>query len=257
LHSHIVTYKANVGAHTPVISYESVREFLLPSHYPALSQAIDLSLSNSPQRDKDASFWSTELENLESQFNEQLRPKFRKGEINHLSVFAFAPMPLLIRLGTLINDIQHAEIHQPVRNPKTWNLDDDATETQFKVIEPSEMFPMVALNISLSATINNDRITSVLGVDCSIYTVTIDSPFNDFLKSKKQLQDFSIEMRKLLNYIKSKYNAQTPLHVFPAMPIATAIEFGRVWMPKADMPLHIYDENTANSGFFKALEITN
>lgn len=257
MHSHIVTYKANVGVHTPVISYESVREFLLPSRYPAQSHAIDLSLSNSPQRDKDPSFWSTELENLESHFNEQLRPKFRKGEINHLSVFAFAPMPLLIRLGTLINDIQHAEIHQPVRNPKTWNLNDDATDTQYQVIEPTETFSKVALNISLSATINNDRITSVLGNDCSIYTLTIDSPFNDFLKSKKQLQDFSIEMRKLLNHIKSKYNTQTLLHVFPAMPIATAIELGRVWMPKADMPLCIYDENTANSGFFKALEIKN
>ncbi|MCB0523660.1 MAG: SAVED domain-containing protein [Saprospiraceae bacterium] len=257
MHSHIVTYKANVGLHTPVISYESVREFLLPSHYPAQSQAIDLSLSNSPQRDKDPSFWATELENLESQFNEQLRPKFRKGEINHLSVFGFAPMPLLIKLGTLINDIQQAEIHQPVRDPKTWNLNDDATETKYEVVEPTNMFPLVALNISLSATINNDRITSVLGSDCSIYTVTIDSPFNDFLRSKKQLQDFSMEIRKLLNYIKSKYNAQTPLHVFPTMPIATAIEFGRVWMPKADMPLLIYDENTANSGFFKALEITN
>lgn len=257
MHSHIITYKANIGVHTPVISYESVREFLLPSYYPAQSQAIDLSLSNSPQRDKDASFWANELENIESQFNEQLRPKLRKGEVNHLSVFGFAPMPLLIKLGTLLNDIQHAEIHQPVRDPKTWNLNNDSTEMLYKVIEPSESLPTVALNISLSATINNDRIISVLGNECSIYTITIDEPFNDFLKSKRQLQDFSIEMRKLFNHIKSKYNAQTPLHVFPAMPIATAIEFGRVWMPKADMPLYLYDENTANSGFFKALEITN
>jgi hypothetical protein len=116
---------------------------------------------------------------------------------------------------------------------------------------------MVALNISLSATINNDRITSVLGNDCSIYTLTIDEPFNDFLKSRKQLKDFSIEVRKILDHIKSKYNAQTPLHVFPAMPIATAIELGRVWMPKADMPLNLYDENTANSGFSQVLEIKN
>lgn len=257
MHSHIVTYKANIGTHTPVITYESVREFLLPSHYPAQSQAIDLSLSNSPQRDKDASFWATELENIESQFNEQLRPKFRKGEINHLSVFGFAPMPLLIKLGTLINDIQHVEIHQPVRDPKTWDLNNDVTETYYKVIEPSETLPSVALNISLSGTINNDRITSVLGNDCSIYTIMINEPFNDFLKAKKQLQDFSMEIRKLFNHIKSKYNAQTPLHVFPAMPIASAIEFGRIWMPKADMPLFIYDENTVNSGFFKAIEITN
>jgi len=257
MQSHVIIYKSNVGAHSPVITYESIREYLLPAHYPAQSHAIDLGLSNSPQRDKDVNFWTTEIDNLEAQFNDQLRPKLRKGEIKHLSIFGFAPMPLLIKLGTLINDIQHAEIHQPVRDPKTWNLNDDATETFYKVIEPSENLPTVALNISLSATINNDRIIEVLGNDCSIYTITIDEPFNDFLKSKKQLQDFSIEVRKLFNHIKSKYNAQTPLHVFPAMPIAIAIEFGRIWMPKADMPLNIYDENTANSGFFKASEIVN
>ena len=91
--SHIVTYKANVGTHTPTLTYESVREYILPTHYPAISSAIDLSLSNSPQRDKDESFWKTELENLELQFGEQLRPKLRRSEIRHLSVFAFAPMP--------------------------------------------------------------------------------------------------------------------------------------------------------------------
>lgn len=257
MHSHIITYKANVGVHTPVITYESVREFLLPTHYPALPSSIDLSLGNSPQRDRDDSFWKTELENIETQFNEQLRPKFRKGEVKHLSVFAFAPMPLLIKLGTLINDIQHAEIHQPVRDPKTWNLNDDVQPNIYSVTEPTNTFPTVALNISLSATINNDRIASVLGNEVSIYTLTIPTPFNDFLKSKKYLQDFSVEVRKLFNSIKSKYNAETPLHIFPAMPIASAIELGRVWMPKADMPLRIYDENTINSGFLKAIEISN
>lgn len=257
MQSHIVTYKANVGVHTPVLTYESVRDFLLPAHYPAQSNALDLSLSNSPQRDKDATFWATELENLETQFNEQLRPKFRKGEISHLSVFGFAPMPLLIKLGTMINDIHHAQIHQPVRDPKTWNLNDDSNVTQYHVIEPSETHPLVALNISLSAIINNERITKVLGNTCSIYTLTIDSPFNDFLKSKEQLRDFSIAIRKVMKQIKTRYNAQTALHIFPAMPIATAIEFGRAWMPKADMPLIIYDENTVNSGFFKAVEIAN
>lgn len=257
MQSHIITYRANVGIHTPPVNYEIVSEHLLPAHYPASSSAIDLGLINSPFRDKNSSFWSAELENLETQFIEQLRPKLRKGDIQHISIFAFAPMPLLIKLGTLINDIHHAEIHQLVRSPKTWKLDDDSTETKYIVIESATSHPIVALNISLSASVVNERITSVLGEDCTIYTLTIDEPFNDFLKSKKQLQDFSIVLRKLFNSIKSKYDSKTPLHVFPAMPIALAIELGRVWMPKADMPLYIYDENTANSGFFKAIEILN
>jgi len=257
MQSHIVIYKANVGAHTPEMSYESLREYLLPNHYPASANAFDLSLSNSAQRDRDDSFWKTELENLETQFNEQLRPLLRKGEIKHLSVFGFAPQPLLIKLGSLLNDIQSAGIHQPIRNPKTWQWLDTADEIVYKTIKPPKHFPIVAINISLSADINNDRIIKVLSDNCSVYTIRIDKPFNDFMKCKKHLQDFSIEIRKLFNHIKSQYIAQTPLHIFPAMPVSAAIELGRVWMPKADMPLVIYDENTAKEGFIKKLEIKN
>lgn len=257
MQSHIVTYKANVGVHTPVVTYESVREYLLPNHYPAQASAIDLGLSNSPQRDKNATFWQAEIENLETQFNEQLRSKLRKNEIGHLSLFAFAPMPLLIKLGTFLNDIQTIEVHQPVRSPKTWNLSDDQDQIAYTVTKPEKIHPIVALNISLSGTITNDRITSVIGEECSIYIITIPAPFNDYLKNKVHLEDFSVAVRQLFNEIKSIHGGTTPLHIFPAMPIAAAIEFGRVWMPKADMPLEIYDENTFLGGFNKAIEIKN
>ena len=223
MQSHIVIYKANVGVHTPEMSYESLREFLLPSHYSAMNRAIDLSLSNSPMRDQDEIFWSSELTNLETQFREQLLPLLRKGEIKHMSVFGFAPQPLLIKLGSLLNDIHFSEIHQPIINPKTWQWLDTANQINYKILEPSKHFPVVALNISLSAYINNDRITKILSDNCSIYNICIDKPFNDFMRCKKHLQNFSIEIRKLFNQIKSNYNAQTPLHIFPAMPVSSAI----------------------------------
>lgn len=258
MQSTMLIYKANVGVHTPNLSYESLRQYLLPKYYPAQSFALDLSLSNSPQRDRNASFWETELENIETQYAEQVRPKLRKSEINHLSVFAFAPIPLLIKLGTLINDVHNVEIHQSIRSPQGWNLtDDNAIDAGYTIAEHLRPGKAVALNISLSATINNDRIQAVLGDDCSIYTLTIAKPFNDFLKSTKLLQEFSLRLRELFDKIKSRHNGQTTLHVFPAMPIATAIEMGRVWMPKADMPLKIYDENTALGGFSEAINIIN
>jgi hypothetical protein len=257
LQSHILTYRANIGVHTPELSYQTVSQFLLPEYYPAQTDTIDLSLTNSLERDKDDSFWTTEINNLEKQFSRKLQQNFSKGEIKHLSVFAFAPMPLLIKLGTLINDIYTADIYQPVRNPKTWKLTSNPTAVTFNIIPPAAKHSVVALNISLSATINNERITRLLGDDCSIYTLTMDAPFNDFLKNKKELEDFSIVIRRLFNQIKTEYNEKTPLHIFPAMPVATAIELGRVWMPKADMSLFIYDQNTAAEGFRKVLEIIN
>lgn len=163
-----------------------------------------------------------------------------------------------MKLGTLLNDIQKIEIHQPTRNPKTWNLLDDQDQVQYLVNKPNNVTKVpIVLNISLSATITNDRITQVLGDDCSIYTLTIPTLSNDYLKNKIHLEDFSIIIRQLFNEIKAIHGQETELHIFPAMPVATAIEFGRIWMPKADMSLVIYDQNTALGGFVKAIEIRN
>lgn len=253
--SHIVTYKANIGEHTPVFSYDTLVEHLLPENYPAQSNTIDLGLTDSPIRDKDSQFWVTEVKVLEDNFNQRLKGAIRQQNIEHISLFAFAPMPLLIKLGTLINDIQNVEVHQPIRNPRTWKLSNETIKTSYKIKKPKAKKNIVSINISLSATINNERIISVLGDGCSIYTLTIDKPFNDFLQSKTQLQDFSIVVRQLFDEIKSNYSSQTELHIFPAMPVATAIEFGRIWMPKADMQLIIYDENKTLDGFNKTIEI--
>jgi hypothetical protein len=257
MQSHILTYRANVGLHTREVSYQTVSQYLQPEYYPAEAETIDLSLSNSVERDRDVTFWSAEIANLEKQVEKKLHRLFAKGEIKHLSVFAFAPMPLLIKLGTLINDISVAEIYQPVRSPNTWKLTNDPASVSYCVISPVAKHKTAALNISLSATVTNDRITTVLGEECSIYTITIASPFNDYLKIKHDLVEFGNTMRKLFDRIKAEYDDTTPLHIFPAMPIATAIELGRVWMPKADMPLFIYDQNTATDGFKKVLEINN
>lgn len=253
--SHIVTYKANVGEHCPSFDFKYLANYLLPEYYPAQTIDVKLGLEDSPFRDKDDFFFDVELKALESNFAQRLLPLFSQSQVNHISLFTFAPMPLLIKLGTLLNDIHNVEIHQPVRNPKTWNLTNDKSSINYKVIEPDMICKTVVLNISLSADIENNRITRVLGDDCSIYTLTIDRTFNDFLKTKEQLNEFSKSIRILLNQIKLKHSSETPLCIFPAMPIATAIELGRCWMPKADMPLVIYDENKLNSGFFKTLEI--
>ena len=58
---------------------------------------------------------------------------------------------------------------------------------------------------------------------------------------------FGIRSERLLcstfNAIKGRHGETQLLHVFPAMPVAAAVETGRVWMPKADLPLLIYDQN--------------
>jgi hypothetical protein len=45
------------------------------------------------------------------------------------------------------------------------------------------------------------------------------------------------------------------LHIFPALPVSAAVDVGRVWMPKADLPLIIYDQNRKLNGFIRTFAI--
>ena len=62
-------------------------------------------------------------------------------------------------------------------------------------------------------------------------------------------------LRSLLNEIKAAHGETAEIAVFPAVPVSVAVEIGRVWMPKADLPMVIYDQNRATGGFAKALAI--
>ena len=82
-------------------------------------------------------YWNAEETNLCEQVKEQILPRMRRGEAKHYSVFALAPQPLLIKFGTMINDLQNVRVYQKHREPNTWKWLDDGPVWQIELIEPS------------------------------------------------------------------------------------------------------------------------
>jgi hypothetical protein len=255
--SHVILYGANIGQHHANLTWEKAFQAMLPHWYPAEKPAIELSLKNSPFQDHEDRYWDMERESLRRQFGERVRPRLATGTIAHFSVFAFAPQPLLVELGRLLSDIPAAEVYQLHREPPNWVWLEHPGGFDFMLKEPATHNEIVALNLSLSATIDNSRITGVLGNDISLWTLSLETPHNDFLKSREQLQSFRQTFRQLLNRIKTKHGQNSLLHLFPAIPVSVAVEIGRVWMPKADLPIRIYDQNRKTGGFSTAFDISN
>lgn len=247
--SHILLYGANIGQHSTSISWDKAAHAMYPERYPAEKIAIELGLKNSSFYDNEELYWKIEKENLRRQFFNKIKPRLVSGEIEHLSVFALAPQPLLIELGRLLSDIAVADIFQLHREQEYTDV------LEYIVVEPDVVYEKVAINLSFSGFIDNSRITKVLGNDISIWNMTIKEPYNDFLKNKYQLISFRETFRKLMDKIKRVHGHDNILNVFLATPVAIAVEIGRVWMPKADLPLIIYDENRSKGGFIKSNEI--
>ncbi len=255
--SYVLLYGANVGRHNAAVSWKKATQAMFPNWYPAEKPAIELSLKNSSFQDHEKNYWLIERENLHRKISQLVTPRLAAGHVDHFSIFALAPQPLLMELGRLLSDIPAAEVYQLHREEPNWIWQKQPEGFDYILHEAEASNETVALNLSLSATIDNSRITSVLCNDVSIWTLTIENPNNDFLNSREQLILFRQKFRQLLDRIKAKHGQDIVLHLFPAVPVSVAVEIGRVWMPKADLPLRIYDQNRQTDGFSTTFEISN
>ncbi len=254
--SHVVFYGANIGEQKSPIQKMEAIEAMFPEHYPAEENPILLSMSCSHE-DKSPEFWKTESEHLQRIFERYIMPKIEEARPAHYSLFAMAPMPLLILIGTLFTDKIDVDVYQPIREPKTWKWQDYPDGFEFIIKQPEAVDKAPVLVVSLSDQISYERITRILGNDVAIWELTVDKAFlhNDFMRSPAQLSIFRSTIRKLMVTIQQKHGNDIPLSIFPAMPISCAVEMGRSRMPKANMPWIIYDQNNKVGQFIKALEI--
>jgi len=253
--SHVVTYSSNIGEQKSPITRSDAVEAMFPNRYPAEEMPIDLSMQCSHE-DKDQAFWQTEDSHLKRAFERDVDSRILRSP-SHFSLFAIAPMPLLIRLGSLFTDKIDVNVYQPIREPKTWNWQSFPEGFEFIRNSPKSHGSKPVLIISISDKISSERIFEVMGEDISVWELTVDEKHleNDVVRSPTQLSMFRNAIRQLMVEIKKAHGINTSLYVFPAMPISCSIEMGRARMPKADMPWVIYDHNSKVGKFIPAITI--
>ncbi|ARM91049.1 hypothetical protein RHEC894_PC00014 (plasmid) [Rhizobium sp. CIAT894] len=253
--SHVIRFGANIGMNEALVAREDIFASMQPDRSPASFDTVDLEMLGLSLDDADERYWQVQQTNLQRQFAEKIRGRIERQQITHASVFALAPQPLLIELGRQLYDILPAEVHQRHREPATWKWQNDSAPIEFRVEAPTEVHSTVALILGVSATISKERIDAVLGHDISVWSITAMSPHNDIMRNANDLSRFRQELRRLLDRIKSVHGEAATINVFPALPVAAAVEVGRVWMPKADLPMIIFDQNRRVGGFAPALRI--
>ncbi|MBX5154155.1 HNH endonuclease [Rhizobium lentis] len=253
--SHVVRFGANIGKNEALVARDDIFASMLPDRSPASFETIDLEMLGLSLDDADQNFWQIQQSNLQRQFADKIRGRIERQQITHASVFALAPQPLLIELGRQLCDILPADVHQRHREPSTWKWQNDAPPIEYQTTMPATIYPTVALILGLSASIGQDRIISVLGEETTVWSMTTASPHSDIIRSPADLARFRQELRRLFDTIKATHGEDVTINVFPALPVSAAVEVGRVWMPKADLPLQIFDQNRQIGGFVSALRI--
>lgn len=254
--AHVLRFAADIGQRDVLVSTRSIFMAMPPDRHPAEGRTIDIELVGSDYADHEASYWTLQQDNLRRVFARKVKERIEQKEIKQLSVFALAPQPLLIELGHLLGDIVPVTVHQRYREPATWRWQAEQPGITFQVGEysgPPEA--AVALKLALSATVTDDRIRAVLGDNAAIWSLTAENPHNDIMRRPEDLVEFKRHLRRLLDRIKAVHGEKATINVFPAVPNSAAVEVGRVLMPKADLPLRIYDQNRSVGGFIPTLTI--
>jgi hypothetical protein len=135
-------------------------------------------------------------------------------------------------------------VFQRHREPKpSWSWPNDGEDPLGFELRRGEPGPKtVALKLSVTAAIGDDRIQAVLGPDASIWEIRSDRLGANVLRNEADLSGYRDLVGTAFDEIRRQHGSDARLSVFPAAPNACAIEFGRRWQPKAHLPFDIYDE---------------
>lgn len=257
--THVLLVQASIGQRDVYINETDAFRAILPK-YPAEERAtlIDLSGLMLHPGHEDVFRW------LADNITERTRPLLtRQGgqaRIKSLSVFALAPVPLLIHLGHILGDIEHVDLYQRHRISQnwTWSTEEEAGEF-YDVLQPdgcdNDDRP-IALLLSVSDSIRHDYVTARLGDGTLIYEIRGKEPSQDFLRSRKRLELFGYEARKLLSMLRDTCGHDRPIHLFAAVPTPVAIEFGRN-VKAFDSPFVVYEYQKVNRAYLPALTIND
>lgn len=234
----VVMYAAQIANDMPLLNYEmacnAIEEGYEPSDGSPMRIPIEIEYSDS----KASTFWKEEDERLIKTVKNKLMPYLQTSKVQHISLFALAPMPLLVRLGTLLNEKFSVEAYQKHRNPDNWNRLSEVTDN-YIIHQPNDISKQPVLVFSLSDNIIN-RIKALYDGNASIWEVTVPNPNMDMMRTLEQQVRFRELVRNLLNEITHASDFKE-INIHMAVPVTCAIELGRVWMPKAHYSLRLFD----------------
>ena len=192
--------------------------------------------------DSDPSYWqSTELT-----LKRRLRPlknHLKTKEIDHISVFALARIPILVLLGTLLDDVTNVTVHNRRRGNEQgwgWYATGRTEELRFAVTKvPGEGDPVVTF--SISGPVDLDALPEeLLGkprYDIHVEGVQL-SP--TVLRSADDLAALIETWRQVLATLEKKHRNR-PISLVLAVSAAAAVEIGRAHMRGAHAPLRVFD----------------
>lgn len=200
-------------------------------------------------------YWSAGMSKIDEVIDGRLGEGVRGEHVSHLSVFAFARLPLLVYLGSRLDDTFEVAIYQRHRRGETWVWPDGGQDVRFELDEPPQVHGDEAnLVLNVSGTIHANEMPSEVAV-LPAFVLRPDSgvPGTDTIATRASLEAFTASVRAALSAIEARNKHLRRLHVFGALPLSAAVALGRAHDPHVHPELIIHDRTGGQ--YRRALQI--
>ena len=254
----VIRMRGKVGEETASISEAAYRNAILPN-YPLDTDGIEIDLTSIP--DSGESFNWEACKAAIKRKTQQLHESPMSGPpADHISVFGFGPIPLLMYLGRCLGNKIPATLYQRHRDTQSWSWkkeSDTPARFQTEKVQTGTKLDSAIVIMSLSGTIALEQIPSILRENRDVYLMTPvgSAPNPGLMNTSDDLERFRIAYQELLAIIRAAKPQLTDIHLFPAIPITVALSCGRELLEKAHPSLHVYDYNKKNGEFQFALKV--
>jgi hypothetical protein len=186
-----------------------------------------------------------------------------------LSVFAIAPVPVLIYLGSRLDDKTETVLYRRQRKDGvdawTWPGAGGAARVPAFIVEQvtgqdvasaAGAIEEVVVLVSLSASVSRERIPGTLAEMpvLELRPATLQ-PTPDLIDSRAALNAFGQTWRGALSLIEATFPKTRKIHLIAAVPTTAAVTLGRHHMREAQPDLVLYQRNDDDS-YDAVLEIT-
>lgn len=242
--AHILRIAAAIGDNETAVPIRDCIEAMTPEFTLADRRPIDIKIRDIAQKDSDPNYYPVAMDALRKKIHREIKGRFADDELEHLAVFGFAPMPVLMELGALLSDLSAASVFGRHREPSPgWAWPNDRELLEFNCVPGAPGPKKVALKISVTAGITDDRVVQALPDETvSIWEIRSSRLGANELRNKDDLSRFRELVGKTFDAIQDQHGMDVDLSVFPAAPAACALEFGRTWQHKVHPPFLIYDQ---------------
>jgi SMODS-associated and fused to various effectors sensor domain len=221
-------------------------------------QAVEIDLQHLPgEHPLTSDYYRLAAAAIDRAIENRVQPGIRNGDITHVSVFAIARLPLLVYLGSKLDDGSPVDIYQRHRSTDSWiwPLDDDPG-TGFAIDLTAERPSATegVLITNLSGTTPSSNLPDGMQ-NLPIWTLTSDSgPAEDVFAHPAVLDRFTTAVRNYFTALEATHKHLHAVHLVGALPLSGALAFGRI-LKSAGLRPTIIAHDRAPDGYQRALEI--